>query len=103
MTIAKVVCVTKDEYDLIEDFIKYHAYLFGYENVVIVDNGSTHPEVLRVYEKYSKLGVDINYEPIFDRDKQNIIYGKYIEKNSHNCTFIFPIDTDEFIYYMPIQ
>lgn len=100
--LAKVILLTKDAYDLIESFIQYYGYLFDMKNIIIVDNGSTNPHVLKVYEKYTQQGVTV----ITDRSPfhtANIFMTKHMLALKGTCEFIIPMETDEFIYMMPYQ
>jgi len=98
MSLVKVCVLTKNEYDLIEDFILYYGSLFGFCNVHIVDNGSTHPHVLSVYEKYKPLGVDV----VIDKTPLNNhgeIVTKHIKRLKSAAKFVVPLDTDEFMFF----
>lgn len=96
-SLAKVFCLTKNEYDLIEDYIIFYGSLVGYENVVIIDNGSTHPEVPGIYRKYEAKGVRIHVD---DRQmkKQADIMTDCMRLYQNECEFMLPLDTDEFLY-----
>ncbi|NBO78863.1 MAG: hypothetical protein EBV27_04395 [Actinobacteria bacterium] len=98
MHIAKIFCVTRDEYDLIEDFITYHSRIFGYDNIVIIDNMSTNKTVLDVYAKYEPLGVKVHYEESYRGDDQGKAFTKYMHMYKTDCKFLIGLDTDEFIY-----
>ena len=98
MSLVKVFCMTKDEYDLIEDFIIYYAYLFGYENIIIIDNESTNKEVLRIYEKYLKLGITLYTESSYEGNNQGIIFTKYMNIHKETCKYLIGLDTDEFLF-----
>ena len=62
---ARVACVMmqKDEVHLLEPWLSYHGYLFGYENLYVLDNGSTRPEVLLTLARYAGKGVNVDYSP----------------------------------------
>ena len=98
IAIAKVFTVTKDEYDLIEDFINYNSYLFGVNNVYIIDNGSTHPKVLEVYDKFISKGGTIYKHLDYTNNGQADAFVKYMNIHKNDCKYIFGLDTDEFIY-----
>lgn len=96
MVNAKVFCYTKNEYDMIEDFILYHAYLFGWSNIHIVDNGSTHDQVLEVYDRYRKQGVHIHVDAS-PHCYQGQIMSAVMNQYKDDCDFLLPLDTDEFV------
>lgn len=97
LPVCKVFCLTKNEFDLIEDFILYYGCLVGYDNIVLIDNGSTDHHVNMVYTKYQSLGVEIivDKRPMsVQADIMTDIMRMYIDK----CMFMLPLDTDEFVY-----
>ena len=98
MANIKIFCVTKNEYDLIEHFIVYYGYLFGYNNIIIIDNNSTHKLVLEIYEKYIKLGIKVVYEPNYKGTGQGDMFTKYMSLEKLTCDFLIGLDTDEFLF-----
>lgn len=96
--IAKVICLTKNEYDLVERFIQYYGYIFGYENIILVDNNSTNPGVLQIYDKYKKKGVTIIQE---NRkfSEANEFMTEHMQRLKGTCEWILPLETDEFIFW----
>ena len=98
MVTIKIFCVTKNEYDLIEHFIVYYGYLFGYNNIIIIDNNSTHKLVLEIYEKYVKLGIKVVYESDYTGTGQGDMFTKYMSLEKLTCDFLLGLDTDEFLF-----
>jgi len=98
MVKIKVFSVTKNEYDLIEDFILYHGYLFGYENIVLIDNESTDKSVLEIYEKYKEKGITVYTEGNYTGENQGILFTKYMNQYKNDCDFMIGLDTDEFLF-----
>lgn len=98
MTVVKIFCMTKNEYDLIEDFILYYGYLFGYSNIFIIDNCSDNEEVIRIYEKYKQMGINVYTESNYTSGGQGIAFTKYMSLHKSSCDFMFGLDTDEFLY-----
>ena len=90
-----IVSFCKDEYDLIDDFINYYSYLFGINNIYIIDNNSTHPHVLNVYEKFKKQGGNLSY--CNDYSKQGEETTKVFNSVKHKYDYLIGIDIDEFI------
>jgi hypothetical protein len=93
----KILTVTKNEYDIIEDFIIYYGSHFGYSNIIIIDNESDHPHVLHVYEKYKPLGVQVFVEHGYQDGKQGEHFTKYMKMFQHTCDWLVPLDTDYFL------
>jgi hypothetical protein len=96
--IAKIFTVTKDEYDLIEDFINYHSYIFGVQNIYIIDNGSTNQKVLDVYDKFIAKGGTVYKHLDYANNGQGEAFTKYMNMHKDECKFLIGLDTDEFIY-----
>jgi hypothetical protein len=96
LPLAKVFTVTKNEYDLIEDFLLYHGYLFGYENLVVIDNGSTDTRVLDVYERYKPRGVTVVTRLGYKGAQQGEHFTEVMKDYRHAAEFLIGLDTDLF-------
>ena len=94
---VKIFCVSRDEYDLIEDFILYYGAIFGYENIVIIDNNSTRQDVLDIYQKYSAKGVCFEVAPSYVNDGQGDAFTSVMLKYKDTCEFLVGLDSDEFM------
>lgn len=94
--LAKVFTVTKNEYDLIEDFINYYGRIFGYGNVVILDNGSDNQAVLDVYTRYSTRGVTIRTVYGYEGGKQGEHFTQVMREYRDKAEFLIGLDTDCF-------
>lgn len=98
---ARVGCIMmqKNETDLLQPWVDYHAYLFGKENLFVFDNGSDDPEnqVQLVDLESSGLSVDRSYPRDFER-KGEIIGNKIQQlEQTGRYDFLFPMDCDEFL------
>jgi len=91
----KLFTMVKDEVDIIKEWILYHGYLFGYNNLFIVDNFSTDG-TYEVINSFKGLGVNIFREA--DYKQKGDIMTNLIEKYCSN-EIAYPIDIDEFIVY----
>ena len=96
--LAKVLVLTKNEYDLIDDFLRFYSFIFGASNIVVIDNGSDDPRVLQTYETYTKLGVVIERDA--DRGMMDMaqIMTDAMRRHASEATFLIPLDTDEFMF-----
>jgi hypothetical protein len=94
--LAKVFTVTKNEYDLIEDFLLYHGYLFGYENLVVIDNGSTDTRVLEVYDRYKLRGVTVVTRIGYKGTQQGEHFTDVMKDYREAAEFLIGLDTDLF-------
>ena len=99
--LAKVICITKDETDLVEDFVDYHAHLFGYRNIVLVDNGSTDAAVLAAYDRMRDRGVDIRTDARPFSQATEIMTEHMRSLCDGSCEWILPLETDEFFVWLP--
>ena len=91
--------LTKNEYDLIEDFVRFYASLCGgYDRVVVIDNGSTDPRVLSVYSKpeFAGLHVRSDTRPMTE---QRAMMTDAMLAFRHRADFLPPLDTDEFLLW----
>jgi hypothetical protein len=96
-SLCKIFCLTKNEYDLLEDYLMYYGSIFGHENIILIDNGSTHPSMPSIYQKYEQKGVNIHVDRRQMR-KQADIMTDCMRLYQNQCDFMMPLDTDEFIY-----
>lgn len=100
--LVKVIVLSKNEYDLIEPFLMFYGSLFGYDNIVVVDNGSTNERVLGVYEKYMNMGVTVKVDK---RPFTHVaeIMTDYIRELKGTCEWICIMETDEFMFWTPTK
>ncbi len=98
ISLVKIFVLTKNEYDIIGDFLLYYGSIFGFENIVVIDNGSSRQDVLDIYTTFKSKGVTIIV------DRSNIMYhGEIMTKHMNDykdtCKFMIPLDTDEFMFW----
>lgn len=100
MNIA-ILMMQKNEKDLLEPWIKYHADLFGAENIYIYDNGSTDKNVLLLLDKYKEEGIFVEkkFSSKADFESKGRIFSEKIQYLDVNkpYDFYFPLDCDEFL------
>ena len=101
---AKVRCITmqKNETKLLEPWIKYYGYFFGFENLYILDNGSNETVIFDILEKYKKAGINVyyDYNKKEDFDKKGEIISNIIkdwDSKDESYDYVIPIDCDEFV------
>lgn len=97
--IVKIFTVTKNETDLIADFVKYHGSIFGFSNVVLIDNNSDCPVVLELYRSFRRMGVVVEKHPSYRGKSQGEAFTKYMSKYKSECKFMVGLDTDEFLQF----
>lgn len=91
------ISTIKNEADIIESFIRYHAAIF--DLMIILDNGSTD-DTLKILEELKK--EDLPFVLLHDTDRYFEINKKYrrlLKKaiNEYDADIICPLDADEFI------
>ena len=101
---AKVFCQVKDDADVVEDWINWHGYLFGYDNVyVIADRPSEATNtILRSYASQ----INLVYTPFIQNTEHTNWDGKKQENLSilvlghvSEADFLIPLDIDEFVSF----
>ena len=91
----------RNETLLLDAWARYYGFLFGFDNITIIDNGSDKPEVLETLRKYERLGVTV----IYDLNSPDHFFWKgslitdIFKKLQHldNYEILLPLDCDEFI------
>ncbi len=94
----KVFTVTKNEYDLIEDWILYYGNLVGFENVVVIDNGSDDDRVIEIYKKF-KYDIEIVTKMGFEGENQGTYFTEMMNCYKAQADFLIGTDTDEFLVF----
>jgi predicted SAM-dependent methyltransferase len=99
----KIACVMmqKDEAFLLRPWLAYHGHLFGLENLFVMDNGSTLPEVRAILTEYAGKGVHVDWSHASRQDylvKGDLIGGQIQALDAAGgYDFLIPLDCDEFI------
>jgi hypothetical protein len=93
---VKIFTMVKGEADIVEDWVLYHGYLFGFKNLFVIDNFSldgTFQILLSLKQKYG-----IKVMRLSDYKKKGQYMTLLLRKFCIN-ELAFPIDIDEFIVY----
>ncbi|NHN87305.1 hypothetical protein GOB81_01455 [Acetobacter sp. LMG 1627] len=109
MARVKCVMMQRDETLLLEPWLRHYGYLFGFENLVVLDNGSIEPSVLATLEQYEQAGVrifrglgrptDLEQRRASDFEAK----GEYARQiitfwdATSDYDFAIPVDCDEFL------
>lgn len=100
MVKVKIFCMQKDEEDILEEWIIYHAYLFGLDNIYLIDNLSG-PKSIKILKKYEALGLHLYTRPDYSK-KGNYLY-ELINQTKNECDLAIPLDIDEFVAVVDIK
>ena len=92
------VTMQKNEDQCLMPWAKYHGYLFGFENILILDHGSTSRRTVTNLEILQSLGVHVERLPATAelKDKGRIVASGMAKFSA--ADFVFPIDCDEFLF-----
>jgi len=93
---VKVFTMAKGEVDIVRDWVMYHGYLFGFNNLYIIDNLSrdgTYEVLLQLKKDYS-----IHVYQLPDYKKKGEYMTSLIKQFGKN-EFVIPVDIDEFIVH----
>lgn len=95
------ITMQRNEDHCLEPWIRHHGYIFGFENICILDHNSSSLRTRAILSKYSDLGIRVIELPSdakFD-DKGHIVFEQFQHMQSERtANFIFPIDCDELIF-----
>lgn len=91
-----LVCFQKDESDILDLWFRYHAALVGASNIIMIDNYSRNPMVLKLLTTWESRGVIVlrNLGPY--GLKGDLCLQSY-RQHRPNAELFFPIDIDEFL------
>lgn len=92
----KIILKTKDDPFFLERWIAHHARIATEENLIIFDNMSTDPDVIKIYEDRPHLPVFTfsgMHNNIHDWEMQRDLYDALHQASTHFCF----LDTDEFL------
>ena len=90
----KIFTMVKDEVDIIEDWVRYHASIFGYDSIFVIDNFSTDG-TYEVLKKFQSKGIHLSRK--HDYKLKGYYMQELISRYCDGNTLAFPIDSDEFI------
>ena len=102
MTRVRCITMQRDETQLLGAWLRYHGTLFGFENLVVFDNGSSERSVVQALAQAERVGVDVRWTHRSRRDFEqrgshlfNLMRGW--EEAEAAYDFAVPLDCDEFL------
>lgn len=102
VTVAAVM-MQRDEKRLLDPWLRYHAMLFGAENLHVIDAGSTEPSVLRRLEEAEEAGVKVirdHRSPGAMQRRGEIVTQVMRGLEQDGVDFLMPLDCAEFVAHM---
>lgn len=93
----KIFLMTRNEFGLLEEWIKYHGFLFGLENIHVLD-GSDDPRIFAIYDKYTAAGLNVHHSTTGLNGLAAELSGLMRAQRDSN-SFLIKLDTDEFLAY----
>ena len=100
---ARVRCIMmqKDEGQLLDSWLKYYGYLFGFECLEVLDNGSRDPLTCFILAQFEAAGVRVHRQHVGNaafEQKGAIVHGVINEwDRTLEYDFALPCDCDEFL------
>jgi hypothetical protein len=81
--------------------LAYHAALFGYENIYVLDNGSSHLDFIKCLDSARNKGVNIKSNPdvsaFLNKGEYLVDWARSIGLGKEGDGFLLFLDADEFI------
>lgn len=91
----KILLKTRDELVFLRRWIEHHASVCGLENLVIADNMSQDPAVLRVYEAYGDKATIFKFDAPHNRFHDRTVFGDLYRAVAASADYAIFLDTDE--------
>ena len=96
-TMLKIVLKARDEFELIDIWIEHHAKIVGYENLIVMDCGSTDPRYFERLAHWSDKVLVLKYWSFFTDIHSASWNRQFFELLAENCRYISILDADEFL------
>lgn len=99
----RVICLMmqKNEKYLLDCWVSYYGYMFGYENLVVFDNGSNDIFVISQLRKYENIGIKViwEYDTQFNFRAKGDLFTQYIKELDKSVDYDFALtcDCDEYL------
>lgn len=99
-TVLKIVLKVKDEPELLDAWIAHHAAMVGYENLIVLDTGSSDESHLEVLRRYERSLLVLDYRKFYNDIHSAASNRGFYELISKNCRYLAVLDADEFLVSM---
>ena len=101
MARVKCIMMQRDEEILLEPWLRYYGYLFGFENLFVFDHGSVQQNVIETLRKYEAVGVEVRWEfkTPGDYHGKGFHFANIIRHwdTAGDYDYAIPVDCDEFL------
>jgi len=90
----------RNEVNHLEPWLRYHAHLFGIENLCVIDHGSETPVIIAMLEAYQKRGLQVRRLPATAdyRRKGEFVSEVMLTLDAFKLyDILIPLDCDEFV------
>lgn len=95
-TIAAVVCMIRNEADILPYWIRFYSSLFGLENIAVIDNLSDDEKTLNILSEWQSKGLKvIKFDGQFWRKGDYV--AEIFSKHFSHAHLAIPADADEFL------
>ncbi|GGW48455.1 glycosyltransferase family 2 protein [Alishewanella tabrizica] len=94
----KIILKTFNDPYFLEDWIIHHGNFFGFNSLIIADNGSDDDMVKLIYDKYPQI-IKFTFSEHHNRIHDSSIFPELYDSLESSCEHRIIIDTDEFLYF----
>jgi hypothetical protein len=95
-SLVRIFTYHNEEYELISDWLQYHAYLVGFDSLHIIDQSSSGEHICKLLTMFHLCGAHIT-TVMGSFTNKFVMLTKEMTKYKSNTKFLVPLDTDEFI------
>ncbi|QIA64455.1 hypothetical protein GT360_13565 [Vibrio astriarenae] len=97
-SLLRIILKAKDEPELIEAWLQHHGNLVGYDNIIIMDTGSTSKEYLDILERYKNDVIIFDYKKHYNALHNPKVNRELFELLSISSKYLMVLDADEFLF-----
>ena len=99
---AKCLMMQRDETLMLRAWLRYHAHLFGFENLVVYDNGSINKDTIELLARAERAGADVRrqHDQASDFEHRHIHFRRLAEmwdQDGDGYDLSIPLECDEFL------
>jgi Glycosyl transferase family 2 len=95
----KIVLKSRNEVHLLQSWIDHHVKIAGKKNVIVMDNCSDDPAVLKIYRDNAEDVLAFSYSDHHNSLHRIALYEELYDALRRSSEFYVFIDTDEFLFW----